>query len=160
DLLAGAGLRIGSHGLLEERPGETQRQETKHKATQEEQKNVFQTVPARHARRGGLEKHQRTERHLLLARAPDEMKDNRQRDSQRAKQKQGRQEAHVGRSAGIRAVLERVGSRSKDARRTSGLEAGATLEDGSRILPDFDRSFASLHPLAQKVEQRQVQRPV
>src|SRR5206468_12974160 len=95
DLASNACGRFGSHGLLEKRPSKTQRQETEHQAAQNQQKNIFQPISPRYPRRGWLEKHDRTERDLFLARSPNEVKHDRQRHSQRAEQKQWRQEAHT-----------------------------------------------------------------
>ena len=95
DLVADAGFLIGNHGLLKKRPGKTQRQETEHQATQQQQENIFQPITARHSRRSRLEKHQRAEGHPLLAGAANEVKDDGQRDGNGAEQKEWREEVHA-----------------------------------------------------------------
>ena len=116
DLVADAGFLIGNHGLLKKRPGKTQRQETEHQATQQQQENIFQPITARHSRRSRLEKHQRAKGHPLLARAANEVKDDGQRDSNGAEQKEWRQEAHgFSSGSGVQRLASRAGVRNPTA---------------------------------------------
>ena len=82
-----ARLRVGHHRFLKERTREAQGQQAKHQTAQDEQKNILQSIAPRYPGRGRLEKHERAERQLFLARAADEMENNRQRDGQSAQQK-------------------------------------------------------------------------
>ena len=84
-MICGRFRRPGRSGerFRDERAGETEREQADHQAAQQQEEDVLK-AGLRLVMRGGtgFKEHEGTERHLLLGRAADEMKQDRQRHGQ------------------------------------------------------------------------------